>query len=119
MKLLQDIYIEELFSSLKEKARKVHEQEFQQDIEDLEVQLRFWFSKQYNIPMKSPVLDAYTLPDMLLEFYLHTYKPPTTEDLIKETRSELGDMIAKEFSDEENAFMDDVFGKENSWEFKE
>lgn len=122
MKLLQDNFINEMMPALKAKAARVHESAGQSTTEDLELQLRYWFSKQYNIPMLSPILDAYTLPEMLLEFYLHTYEPPepeTVQDIIKEEKEDLAKMIADEFSEEDKAFMNDVFGKEDSWEFKE
>lgn len=117
MKLLQDNYINDLMISLKARAEVIRESAGSTTTDDIEIQLRWWFSKQYNIPMRSAILDEYTLPEMLLEFYLHNYEPPapiSTEDLIKDNRNDLADMIASEFSDDDNKFMDDVFGKDNS-----
>lgn len=83
-------------------------------IDDLELQLRFWFSKKYSIPMYSPELDAYDVRMMLMEHYMHTYTPPTADETVRASSSELADMMAKEFSDEENRAMDQMFGEDFS-----
>jgi hypothetical protein len=124
MKLIQDSYMDSLIPQIRKRAERLIRDASEVDMEDMELQLRFWFSKKYSIPMFSDVLDNYTLPQMLLEFYLHEEagKDVTekTEEVIKESRDDLADMIAKEFSEDEKAFMDDVFGKEDqSWNFSE
>lgn len=124
MKLIQDSYIDSLIPKIKKRAEKLIRDTSEVDMEDMELQLRFWFSKKYNIPMFSEVLDNYSIPQMLLEFYLHeeSSKDPkqATEEQISESRNELADMIASEFSEDEKEFMDSVFGKEDqSWSFSE
>lgn len=86
-------------------------------IDDLELQLRFWFSKKYSIPMYSPELDAYDVRMMLMEHYMHTYTPPTAEETVRNSGESLADMIAKEFSDDEHRAMDQMF--DDDWSFKD
>jgi hypothetical protein len=112
MDLQSDNFIGSITDKLKELAHRLRTQEEPSDQEDLILQLRFWFSTKYGIPMYSPVLENYSLKDMLLEHYLHTWEPPAppdTNELIQENQSKLADDIAAAFSEEENAFMDDVF----------
>lgn len=120
MKLIQDEFLMGLVSSIKQRAESFLDRNEDLTAEDLEMQLRFWFSRRYNIPMFGETLSDYTLKDMLFEFYLHTHaerdKKETSEETINENREELASLFESEFSDEEHKFMDQAFG---SWDFSE
>jgi hypothetical protein len=120
--LSSDIFLEKIATSLREKAEKMLDIEYTpENLEELETQLRFWFSKKYSIPMYSQVLNDYQLKDMLFEYYLHTIKPKTKEEITLQKNEELGDMIAEAFGDDDLDFMDEVaeeMKQSASWEEK-
>jgi len=121
---------------LKKKAELIKGPEPLNNLSDITLRLRFWFSNHYKIPMKSPLLDEYTLPEMYLEYFLHTNdsaeeKQKTSAKSITDNREEIADGLFAEFeepeytpakaplSSEENAFMDQMFKPSESWTFKE
>lgn len=122
MNLLQDGFLDEIIPGLKKKAERIRSAEGFDNIDDVELQLRFWFAQHYGIPMYSPVLAEYQIDQMLLEYYLCNWEPPAPPDPQKTTvqhKETLAEMIAKEFSAEDRKFMDDAFGKDGNFSMTE
>jgi len=59
--------------------------------------LKSWWSIQYKRPMKDPLLEEYSLFDLLYEYHLHsdTSKDNMTSDAIKDNKQEIDDLFAE------------------------
>ncbi len=45
--------------------------------------LKSWWSKQYNRPLKDPLLESYTLPELLYEYYDKSERALAAEEVIE------------------------------------
>lgn len=120
MQSQSDEFVSSLIPAIKRKAEQFFENMEVNSIDELTTQLRFWFSKKYNLPMYGEVLNNYTVKDMLFEFYLHNHDNTDTiektEQTISDHSEELGNLFEQEFSQEEEEFLNETFGP---WEFSE
>lgn len=107
--LISDKFLESIVEPLREKAEAMLHPEYSpKDLDELVIQLRFWYSKHYNIPMFHPMLESFSIKDMLFEYYLHNSKPPSASDVIFDKKDELADMIAEEWGDADDDFLNEV-----------
>lgn len=142
MKFSQDNFVETILPKLKDRATRIRNGGVAEDLDDLVLQIKFWFSSFYKIPMKSAILDEYSLEDLFFEYFLHNpseiveEQPQEIKEVISEARDELADFFAAEedasekkrkysigdaLSKDEEQFMDKVFPKktDSSWQMTE
>lgn len=106
---ISDKFLESIVEPLKEKADAMLQPDYSpKDLDELIIQLRFWYSKQYNIPMFHPMLDNFNVKDMLFEYYLHNTKPPSASEVIFNKKDEIADMIAEEWGNDDDDFLNEV-----------
>jgi hypothetical protein len=107
----EDRYMEEIAEKAKRKAEQIRMvTEKSMNMDDHLLSLKYWWSSFYNRPMKDPLLEEYSMYDLYLEFYLHTFsKEEATSTMIADNKEELQDLF-KEF---ENAPGDDFFGSDD------
>ena len=95
------------------------------NMDDHLLSLKYWWSSFYNRPMKDPLLEDYSLYDLYLEFYLHTFsKDAATSEMISDNREELEDLFkdfdaapGKDFfaQDDEPSLASAINKEESSW----
>lgn len=101
-------------------------------IQQYEQVLKGWWCKFYKRPMKDPILESYSLYDLLFEFYLHTNddNESVANDAIDEHKEEVEDLF-KDFEEPSKApfgpssqeqtdddFLKEAF-KEDGWSMNE
>jgi hypothetical protein len=108
----EDRYLDEIAEKARKKAEQIRlTTEDGMSLDDHLLSLKFWWSSFYKRPMKDPLLEEYSMYDLYLEFYLHTFsKEAVTSDMIADNKEELQDL----FKDFENAPGQDFFAKEES-----
>jgi hypothetical protein len=67
------------------------------DEKQLELFLRSWWSRLYNRPLKDPLLQEYTLEDLLYEFYDRIERRAAEEE--RQKQGEIDQEVAKEKAD--------------------
>lgn len=122
-----DKHIDQLIAGAKKRAENI-KNGTPKNTEELEQVLRWRWCQQYNLPMKHPMLDNYTVEELLFEFFLHQEPVKMTagnvSELIKENKEELANLFDEDFAEfnkssktelskDDVAFMDAVFPKEN------
>jgi len=101
----EDLYISEIEAKAKRDAlaAKLATEDLV-TIDGLERALRAWWSRHYNRPMKDPMLDDYSLYDLMFEFFYYSSdtREGVANDAINEYKEEAEDLF-KDFDDEEKA----------------
>lgn len=124
--LPEDFAFETVVKAAKKKAHKIKKEEAT-TLDEFILQLRYWWSRKYNRPMQDPVLDKYTIKELLIEYFLHTEENTEQDanEVIKGNEEELSELfndlpmfdnINEEVTEKE--FLDKELG-ENNWEMSE
>jgi|WetSurMetagenome_2_1015567.scaffolds.fasta_scaffold202434_3 hypothetical protein len=115
MNLSEDVHFDEIFDKAKSDARLVKLTTPETPSQVIAC-MKFWWSRQYNRPLKDPLLSTYTIYDLLYEYHLYKDSDNPTaaaNEIINDSKTEV-DALVKEMDEE---FMNKEFGE--SWNMNE
>jgi len=111
-----DFIIDDNIDKIKQSAINLKNRELK-SFEDSIKFVKFWLADYYKIPSKSAVFEEYTVEDLFFEYYflssVETQKDSAA--VVRDSAKELIEMMAKEFSPDENAAMDKIFENDVNW----
>lgn len=67
------------WDQIQKMARAHHMEEATANIDNFARYLKWWWCRTYNRPMKDPMLEQYTLPELCYEYLRHYYMSPEND----------------------------------------